>query len=130
MANRIMVVDDDPAILDVLRLILEDEGYAVVTATNEDDVLGWDGARPELILLDLWLSGDSGQTICRRLKADPTTNQIPVILVSANQDSAEIARDSGADGFIRKPFDLDEILAMVRRHLDGESDGDAVAATG
>ena len=119
MANRIMVVDDDPAILDVLRLILEDEGYEVVTASNEDEVFGWDAARPELILLDLWLSGDSGQTICRRLKADPTTSQIPVILVSANQDSAEIARDSGADGFIRKPFDLDEILAMIRRHLDG-----------
>ena len=129
MTNRIMVVDDDPAILDVLRMILEDEGYEVISATSEDEVLGWDSDWPEVILLDIWLSGGSGQTICRQLKDDPATSQIPVILVSANQDAERIARDSGADGFIRKPFDLDDILDMVRRHLRA-IEGDAVAAAG
>ena len=129
MANRIMVVDDDPAIRDVMRMILEDEGYEVVTATSEDEVLGWTGALPEVILLDIWLSGGSGQTICRHLKRDPATRAIPVILVSANQDAEGIARGSGADGFIRKPFDLDEIIETVQRHLD-RAVADEVAAAG
>ncbi len=126
---KIMVVDDDPAILDVMRMILEDEGYEVLTAMSADDVLGWAGALPGMILLDIWLSGESGETICRQLKSDPATQAIPVILVSANQDAEGIARKSGADGFIRKPFDLEEILDVVQRHLDA-SDGDAVAAAG
>ncbi len=122
MTYQIMVVDDDPAILDVMRMILEDDGYEVVTASSKAEVLGWAGTRPDLILLDIWLSGDSGQAICRQLKDDPTMQEIPVILVSANHDAEGIARESGADGFIRKPFDLDEVLDTVRRQLDRTGD--------
>ena len=117
MTGRVMVVDDEPAILDVLRLILEDDGYEVVTATRQDEIRT-DQTRPDLILLDIWLSGVNGKEICRQLKGDPATRHIPVILVSANRDTAAIAEDCGADGSISKPFDLDAVLDLVRHHLD------------
>lgn len=119
MTRRVMVVDDEPAILDVLRLILEDEGYEVLTATRQDEIRA-DQSRPELILLDIWLSGVSGEQICRQLKGDPATRDIPVILVSANRDTAAIAKHCGAEGFISKPFDLDEVLDLVGDYLGGD----------
>ena len=116
MTERVMVVDDEPAILDVLRLILEDDGYEVLTASRSDEIHA-DRSRPDLILLDIWLSGVSGAEICRQLKRDPATGHIPVILVSANRDIGVIAVECGADGAISKPFDLDAVLDIVRHHL-------------
>jgi CheY-like chemotaxis protein len=115
--QRIVVVEDDPAILDVLRLILEDGGYAVESVTDGETIGDFPNGRPDLLLLDIWLSGWDGRAICRALKAREETKNLPIVLCSASRDGEQMAREAGADGFVAKPFDLDALLATVARHL-------------
>jgi CheY-like chemotaxis protein len=118
MRRRILIAEDDPAILDVLRLTLEGEGYAVECTTDLASLRAFPDGYPDLCILDLWMPGWDGRELCRALKSDPATKDLPILLCSANRDGETIAREAGADGFIAKPFDLDELLATVARHLD------------
>jgi DNA-binding response OmpR family regulator len=111
--KRILVADDDLAILDAIKMILEDEGYLVQVVANGEAVLQLKNDLPDLILLDIWMSGRDGGEICQQLKAQSHTAQIPVIMVSANKDTADIARSVGAEDFIAKPFDIDELVSKV-----------------
>src|SRR5690348_14834786 len=96
--KRILVAEDDPDILDVLRLILEEGGYAVETTTDGAALRDFPKGYPDLILLDIWMSGWDGRDICRALKSREAISKIPILLVSANRDTEQIARDAGADG--------------------------------
>jgi CheY-like chemotaxis protein len=111
--KRILVADDDLAILDAIKMILEDEGFLVQVVSNGEAVLQLQFDLPDLILLDIWMSGRDGGEICRQLKAQNHTARIPVIMVSANKDTADIARSVGAEDFIAKPFDIDELVGKV-----------------
>lgn len=117
---RILVVEDDPAIAQLLRLMLEDEGYEVSATRNPAEVLAAAVPPPDLVLLDLRLSGIDGGEVCRRLKGRDATRNLPVVLVSADPHVAGVANACGADAFLAKPFDLDDALALIGRLLQRE----------
>lgn len=113
-ARSILVIDDDPDILQALRFLLEDEGY-VVTICEKTDVAEAlpEGGLPDLIILDVLLSGKDGRTICRRLKHQESTRRIPIVMISAHPGAEESVREVGADAFVAKPFTIDHILRAV-----------------
>jgi DNA-binding response OmpR family regulator len=73
---------------------------------------------PDLLLLDIWMSGVDGKDICKHLKSAAATKHIPVIMVSAAKDIEQIAKDSGADDFIPKPFQIEDLLAIVAKYVN------------
>ena len=116
--KKILVADDDPAILDVVTIILEDAGYDVKTTVNGKTEVFAQKYLPDLILLDIWMSGHNGKNICIRLKAKKLTSRIPIIMISANKDTEKIAKEAGADGFLTKPFDIQALLSKVAAHIN------------
>lgn len=120
--KRILVADDDPSILDVLQIMLaEVGGYHVETSTNGKSVLELEDNLPDLILLDLWMSGMDGREICEKLKSDERTKNVPVIIFSANRDIQTIAETAGADDYIAKPFQMNELLEKVKNCMMKEA---------
>jgi DNA-binding response OmpR family regulator len=118
-AQSILLVDDDPDILEPLSLLLEAEGFAVDTTTKAAQTYEKVARfRPSLILLDILMSGEDGRTICRKLKDQKTTKHIPVIMMSAHPTAKADSAGCGADDFIAKPFDLETLLTMVKKHLN------------
>nr|BBH86499.1 hypothetical protein KTC_12500 [Thermosporothrix sp. COM3] len=115
--KRILIADDDPAILDSLELILEDAGYEVITTGDGATIQDLVQMKPDLLLLDIWLSGWNGKDICATLKHNEQTKHLPVILFSASRETEAIARDAGADAFITKPFELDDLLDTLEQYL-------------
>ena len=116
--KKILVVDDNPAILDALRIMLEEEGYEVETTVDGATLKDLKEHLPDLLLLDIWMSGVDGRDICKVLKSSAATKQIPVIMISAAKDIEQIAKDSGADDFISKPFQMANLLAIVAKHVN------------
>lgn len=114
----IMVADDDPAIVDSLTMLLEESDYAVRSTVDGKVYPMMKEMRPDLLLLDIWMSGIDGREICKKIKADKEISMTPVILISASKDIAKSSRDAGADGFIAKPFDISELLMTIEKHLD------------
>lgn len=114
--KKILVVDDDPDIVEFLQELLELEGYTVVTTDKAEyvDKLH-SGNLPDLILLDMLLSGKDGREIVKQLKGQEETRHIPVIMFSAHPSAEATARQAGADDFIAKPFEMDEMVKMVER---------------
>ncbi|HYX48244.1 MAG TPA: response regulator [Ktedonobacteraceae bacterium] len=118
MAKKIWVVDDDESILEVLQIILETAGYDIQTSLNGESLRHLDDQRlPDLILLDILLSGTDGREICKNLKSRESTRHIPVILLSAHSDASKAADGSGANAFLAKPFDVDALIKMVQKQL-------------
>lgn len=116
--KKILVVDDDPDILEFLQVILEEEGYMAVTTDKGDYVEKLhDGDLANLILLDVLLSGKDGREIVKHLKSQEETKRIPVIMFSAHPSAEETARAYGADDFIAKPFEIDILLSKIVRFL-------------
>lgn len=117
MQKTILVVDDDKAILDSVKLILDDEGYQVLT--EEDGGAAEDKARkalPDLILLDLWLPDSSGIEVLKRLKNHKETKSIPVILISALSNAQALSRRTQAADFIAKPFEIGDLLKKIKKY--------------
>jgi DNA-binding response OmpR family regulator len=115
--KTILIADDDPGILDALTLLLEDAGYEVKTANDGAAIREIYTAPPDLLLLDIWLSGWNGRDICIALKSVEQTKHVPILLFSANNETEEIAKEAGADDFIAKPFDIDELLEKIEKYL-------------
>lgn len=115
--KKILIADDDPGILDALSLFLEDVGYEVETTNDGGSVLKFQNGHPDLLLLDIWMSGWSGRDICLSLKSQEATRHLPIILISANDEAERIAWEAGADDFIAKPFDLDDVLEKIEQFL-------------
>jgi len=115
--KKIMIADDDPAILEVLTLILEEVGYEVETTHDGLTLRTFEHGPPDLLLLDIWMSGWHGRDICRFLKSQEATKSLPIVLFSANRETQQIAREAGADDFITKPFDLEDLLAKIEGYL-------------
>ena len=113
---KIAVIDDDPSMVKVLRIMLVSSGYEVVEATS--GTRGFMVAKmelPDLVLLDIMMPDVDGFEVCRRLKLDPDTKNIPVIFVSAKTGSehVEMGLSMGAEGYITKPFELKDILEKI-----------------
>ena len=117
MKKRILVVDDSQAILDVISVALEAEGYEVTTRLTGAYLRQMERDLPDLILLDVLLSGEDGGEICQYLKSDERTRHIPLILISAHAGLPETATQCGADGFLVKPFHLHELRDIVNKHI-------------
>ncbi len=118
-AKRILVVDDDPDILDALQLLLEFAGYEVKTAEKgeyAENLRDTNGGLPDLIILDVLLSGKDGRLICQKLKSQEDTKRIPIMMISAHPNARHSVTAVGADDFMAKPFDMDELLAKVAKY--------------
>lgn len=118
MQKRILVIDDDPDILDALCMFLTDEGFSVESISRGDDAA--DKAHsfdPSVILLDVLLSGKDGREICRAFKADKTLKKIPIIMISAHPNAETSVKQAGADDFLAKPFDVDQLLTVINNHI-------------
>ena len=110
----IIVVDDDLDILEAISLMLEDAGYTVVTTNKGSFIEHLDTTTlPDMIILDMLLSGSDGRHIARQLKAQEHTKHIPIIMLSAHPKAEQEAQTSGADDFLPKPFEMDELLEKV-----------------
>ena len=115
---KILVIDDDKLILEGVKTILDEEGYVVETISD------WPGVfekirvfKPDLIILDIFISGSDGRVICKELKKSKTTLHIPVILFSATNRLEDYTKDSNAQGCLKKPFQPAELRNVVRRWL-------------
>lgn len=117
MKKRILIVDDSQAILDVMSLALRAEGYEVATSLTGACFQHMGPDLPDLILLDVLLSGEDGGEICQRLKSDERTRHIPLILISAHTGLPETSAKCGADGYLVKPFHLNELGNIVSRYI-------------
>ena len=114
--KKILVVDDELDILEFLQVILEEEGYVVLTSQKGEYLEQLhNGGLPDLILLDVLLSGKDGREIVKYLKQQDETKDIPVIMFSAHPSAEQTAREAGAEDFIAKPFEIDELLAKVAK---------------
>lgn len=118
--SKVLIADDDPDIVEALTMILEDENYAVEGTYGSETLEKVGSWSPQLLFLDLWMPGMNGRDICKQLKRHPLTRHIPIILLSANRDAEMIAKEVNADGFLAKPFEMDDVLALVKRYLRQE----------
>jgi len=119
MSKKILVLDDDNDILEILSLILSDSGY-LVTTLNCGETVFEDIKRfqPDLILVDVMLAGMDGRSICRSIKENHLTCFLPVILISGTHNLAESLYLPGApNDFVAKPFDLDYLLNKIEKQL-------------
>ncbi len=114
MADPILVVDDDPSLLEVVALVLSTEGYPVLTARNGAEALQQvERARPALVLLDMRMPICNGWEFAARLRERGIA--LPILVMTAAQDARRWAEEIGATGYVPKPFDIGELLAAVER---------------
>jgi len=124
--TTILVVDDQPQNIRLLDAVLTPRGYRVVSATSGEEALEVLATeRPHLVLLDVLMPGLDGHEVCKRIRSNPDTAYLPVVMVTASESQEKVrAIESGADDFVTKPFDQAELLARVRslvrikRHQD------------
>ena len=117
--QRILVVDDEQDLLEILKFNLETEGYEVQTATSAEEAQTLDIASFDLLLLDVMMGGMSGFALARLLKADPKTAGVPIIFLTARDTENDTVTgfNLGADDYISKPFSLREVMVRVRAVL-------------
>ena len=113
------MIEDDKEILNIISLVLEGDGHITILSSSGAVLQDIKGIKPDLILMDEWLGTELGSNLCRKLKSDPATNDIPVILISALSTIDRIALEAGADAFISKPFDIVELSETVNRYISG-----------
>ena len=118
MGEKVLVVDDEFEIRDLLSKFLTEEGYDVILASNGEEALELaQRENPQVILLDILMPGFSGIETCRRLKAAEKTRFIPVIMATALWDTHAEAVEAGAEDFVTKPFPLEELSFRVKSIL-------------
>ncbi|WP_308264081.1 response regulator transcription factor [Prevotella sp.] len=117
--QRILVVDDEQDLLEILKFNLETEGYEVATASSAEEALQMDIASFSLLLLDVMMGGMSGFAMARKLKEKPTTANVPIIFLTARDTENDTVTgfNLGADDYISKPFSLREVMVRVRAVL-------------
>lgn len=117
MEKQVVIIDDDEAILEVIKIILEDKGYDVKTVLQstqaEKEILF---SLPDIIFVDYWMTGLNGKHLITLLKKNPKTKDIPIIMISANHEVEQIAKEVQADGFLAKPFDIEDLIEIVKKY--------------
>jgi two-component system, OmpR family, alkaline phosphatase synthesis response regulator PhoP len=127
--ESVLVVDDEPDILELVKYNLDKEGYQVtVVATGEDALAATRTKMPDIVILDLMLPGVDGLEVCRRLRGDPKTRNIPIVMLTAKGDEADVVTglELGASDYVTKPFSprvlTARIRAVLRRGDEAEDD--------
>ncbi len=121
MLKKILIADDDPGIVDAVEMMLSFSGYDVSSTYDGRDALKLSNEQlPDLFLLDIWMSGVDGRDICRELKENIETRHIPVLMISASNDIHHSAIDAGADDFMTKPFDMQQLIDKIDSLLNKE----------
>ena len=116
--KKILVVDDDVDILNVVQLVLDVNGFEVLATPNWQQInTHIDAFKPDLILLDVSLGTQDGRNICKQLKSNNNTKHIPVILFSANHNIDKSVAECLADNFISKPFDINDLVEGINSQL-------------
>ncbi len=113
--KKILIVEDDSAILDAICIVLQDAGYECITYADGSDLLDDNFDKPDLFILDKLLSGIDGLDICRFLKRNERTKSIPVLITSASPDLEKMIMAAGADAFLEKPFRNSNLRNLVTR---------------
>jgi DNA-binding response OmpR family regulator len=121
MAHKILVIEDDKHIRDTICYILEEEKFEVISSGDSKILKSIDKIKPDLILMDHWLtewkSDATGQQLSKELKTNPDTKHIPIIIISAISNIKEIAEAGLADAYMRKPFDMAELVNLVKKFV-------------
>jgi DNA-binding response OmpR family regulator len=116
---RVLVIDDDKEILLVLQTILKFRNHEVFIKPDIENMEGHiREIGPDVILMDMLLSGEDGKKICRRIKSDPTINKIPLIMLSGYPQAQAACIEAGADYFLSKPFDMNSLLAVISEAIN------------
>ncbi len=116
----VLIVEDEPAILELIAVNLEHAGYATLRALNPDEAArALADVLPDVVLLDWMLPGQSGLAVAKKLRGDPRTRDLPIIFITARADEADkiAGLDAGADDYITKPFSPRELVARIRAVL-------------
>ncbi|MDQ6757898.1 MAG: response regulator [Bacteroidota bacterium] len=126
---KILIVDDNPDVLQVMQLLLGSRGFEVnVTTKGQETFTKTETFRPHLIFLDVHLSGMDGRDICKQLKTSEETKHIPVILFSANNITEATITECLADDFIAKPFDIHELILKVNKLINTSDNSESMIA--
>ncbi|WP_231460173.1 MULTISPECIES: response regulator [unclassified Pedobacter] len=116
--KKIIICDDDEGILDMMEMILDDEGYQIIAESNSLNLRSIiERESPDLIILDLWMPMLSGDQLLRMIRDTEAYKHLPVLVISASRDGETIAMDAGASGFLAKPFDIDGLLGKIELQL-------------
>ena len=127
--RKILIVDDNPDILQVMQLLLGSRGFEIeVTTKGEETLSKLESFQPGLIFLDVFLGGMDGRDLCKQLKTHSDSMHIPVILFSANKVSIASIEESQADAFISKPFDITELVDQVNLLLPESLESESMTA--
>ncbi len=122
MRGRVLVVDDDPALAEMLGIVLRGEGFETAFVADGDAALAaFRRERPDIVLLDLMLPGTDGLEVCRQVRAE---SGVPIIMITAKTDTVDVVLglESGADDYVVKPFKPKEVVARVRARLRSRED--------
>lgn len=115
--KRILIFDDDADILDILKYLLEDNGWVVHTRSDCNDILSVvESCKPDIILMDNWIPDTGGIVATQTLKSSEQYKTIPVIYFSANNNVKLLAEQAGADAWLAKPFDLNDLETMLNSY--------------
>lgn len=115
---HILVIDDNEDILFMIKTMLEMKGYRISAKDNPDDIESFiEQTRPDVILMDLLLSGSDGREICKKLKENKLISHISVVMISALPDAAIICKDAGTDYFLGKPFEMNDLFETINNAL-------------
>jgi DNA-binding response OmpR family regulator len=119
MGKRVLVIDDDEDILEILNIVFQENGYEIVLSNTGEAAEHIRVIQPDIVLLDVRIVGSakSGPEICKEIKSQLETRHLPVMLVSGETDLAMIARECGADSYMSKPFDIFDLIAQVKEFL-------------
>jgi CheY-like chemotaxis protein len=116
--KQIILADDDAAMRDIFEILLKRAGYKVTIYASGEALLKNEFEVPDMFILDKQLSGINGLKVCRFLKDQESTKNVPVIIVSASPYAADSAAEAGADEYIEKPFKTKELLDLLNKYLN------------
>ncbi|MBS1526219.1 MAG: response regulator transcription factor [Bacteroidetes bacterium] len=117
MAQKILIIENDADIRNLIAFILEEEGFAVAGMPSPESLETVVRHQPDLVLIDEWVAGHPGHRLCLRIKLFHQLMHVPVIILSTASDIEKIVTECKADGFIRKPFDVTELVEVVQEQL-------------
>jgi len=112
-----MVIDDDKGILESVKIILQEEGYEVMSYEEAPTLSEIKRIKPQLIILDIYLQGQDGRQVAKKIKSNSETQHIPIIMISAVSGVEQSVVQSGADEFLAKPFDLYTLVHHVHKNI-------------